>query len=172
MKLRIIGCIAAVLLAESCGYHVAGKAKTIPKGIQTIAVPALTSTANQYRLPDQLAVAIGREFTTRTRFRIVQSPSEADAVLHGAINSVTIFPTVSDPSTGKATSVAIQVVLTISLTERTSGRVLYSQPGMVVKSYYEISTDPHQTFDESGPSMRRLSEEVARTVVAGVVEGF
>jgi hypothetical protein len=165
--------LAVVIFAVTgCGYHVAGSASTLPKGIDTIAIPAFTSGVNQYRLADQLAAAISHEFATRTKYHVVPSASDADAVLHGSIGGVNLFPTVSDPATGRAASVGVVVTLSITLTQRSTGRVLYSRPNFQTKDYYEIATDPHQTFDESGPAFRRLSEEVARDVVASVVDNF
>jgi outer membrane lipopolysaccharide assembly protein LptE/RlpB len=162
----------AFLASTGCGYHVAGKATLLPKGIETIAVPPFASNVTQYRLPDQLASAISHELTTRTRYHVLPSTAEADAVLNGNINSVISFPTVSDPATGRATSVMVQVVLSVTLTERKTGHVLYRRNNFLTKDYYEISTDPHQSFDESGPAFRRLSDTVAREVVSGIVENF
>jgi Lipopolysaccharide-assembly len=161
-----------LLSCGGCGYHVAGKATLMPKGIETIAVPPFASNATQYRLPDQLASAISHEFTTRTRYHVSVSPAEADAVLNGTIISVGSFPTVSDPATGRATSVMVQVVLSVTLTERKTGHVLYRRNNFLTKDYYEISTDPHQSFDESGPAFRRVSEIAAREVVSGIMENF
>lgn len=160
------------LTAVSCGYHVGGKDTLMPKSIQTIAVPPFTSFVNQYNLSDQLANAIGREFSTRTRYRVVPSASDADAVLQGAIMRVNTYPVISDPSTGRATSVAVDVTVNITLTERANKKVLYSRPGMTLRSYYEIATDPHQTFDETGPAFHRITEAFAREIVSAVVENF
>lgn len=162
----------ALLSTIGCGYHVAGNATAMPKGIETIAVPAFASNVNQYKLPDQLAAAISHEFMTRTRYRVVASQSDADAVLNGSIGSVGMYPNIADPATGRATSVLIQATLSVTLTERKTGRVLYERKNFGVKDTFEISVDPHQTFDESGPAFRRLTEMVARSVVAGVVENF
>jgi hypothetical protein len=160
------------LLVASCGYHAGGKADLLPKSIQTIAVPPFSSSATQYRLPDLLANDIAREFNTRTRFTTVKDPSVADAVLNGNINSIYVVPTVSDPVTGKATSVQVIATLTVKLVQRETGRVLFSRPNFQVRSFFEISTDPHQYFDESGPAYDRLSQTVAQDVVSAVVENF
>jgi hypothetical protein len=160
------------IASVSCGYHTGGKADLLPKSIQTIAVPPFDSTVTQYRLPDLLANDIAREFNTRTRFTTVKDPATADAVLYGTLSAVYISPTVSDPSTGKATSIQVVATMSIKLVQRETGRVLYSRPGFLVRSYYEISTDPHQYFDESGPAYTRLGQAVAQDVVSAVVENF
>lgn len=144
----------------------------MPKGIQTIAIPAFSTFTTRYKLVDMLPQQIGREFLARTRFRVVKNPDEADAVLNGSINAVTAYPTVFDPSSGKATSIQISVTLTIHLVERATGRVLYSRANFAFRQNYEVASDPHQYFDESGPALDRLSRDVAHDVVSAIVENF
>jgi hypothetical protein len=164
-------CGTAVFLS-SCGYHVGGKADLMPKGVQTIAIPAFTVYTTDYKVGDLLANSIGHEFTERTRFRIVKDASQADAVMNGSVNRIIRAPSLSDPTTGKISSVAILMILSINLTERTSGKVLYSRPAFTVRENYEIAGDAHQIFDESGPAMQRLSQNLARDIVTSVVENF
>ncbi len=156
----------------SCGYHVAGKADLMPKSVQTIAIPAFSTLSTRYRLGDILPQEIGREFTERTRFRVVSDPNMADAVLNGTINTVQVFPNIVDPGSVKATMVQATVVLTVTLLQRSTGRVLFSRPNWAVHESYQVATDPHQFFDESGPAFDRLGRDVARDVVSSVVENF
>jgi hypothetical protein len=156
----------------SCGYHVAGQADLIPKRIQTIAIPAFASGANRYALADSLPNQIAREFTSRTRFHVVLDPNEADAVLRGSINGVSTVPTISDPTSGKATTVQAAVNVSLTLTERATGRVLFSRPSFGERSFYEIAVDPHQAFDESGPAFDRVARDLARDIVSAILENF
>ena len=163
------GAVAAV----SCGYHVGGKADLVPKSIQTIAIPAFAgSSAARYKLMDALPQQIGREFIARTRFRVVENPSEADAVLNGSLNAAGVAPTVYDPTSGKATSVQAVVVVSINLLERATGKVLFSRPNIAFRQNYSIAVDPHQFFDESGPAFDRISRDLARDIVSAIVENF
>lgn len=157
---------------SSCGYHVGGQADLVPKSVQTISIPAFSTLTTRYKLVDQLPQEIGREFMARSRFRIVNNPAEADAVLNGSINTVTMYPTVSDPTSGAATSVQVAVSLTLRLVERTTGRVLYSRVNMIARDNYEMAIDPHQFFDERDPAFARLSHNVAHDVVSGILEDF
>lgn len=172
-KLRLILTLGAVaVLLVSCGYHVAGRADLVPKSIQTIYIPAFTTFTTRYKLVDVLPKQIGREFLSRTRFRIVNDPNDADALLKGSVNTVTAAPTIFDPTSGKATSVQITVSVTINLIEQKTGKVLYSRPNMIARQNYEIPVDPHQFFDESDPAFDRLSRDVARDIVSAIVENF
>lgn len=169
----LLGSTSTLLVSLiSCGYHVAGKADLVPKSIQTISIPAFTSLSVHYTLTDLLPRDMAREFMARTRFRIESNPAEADAVLHGSINAVLLGPNVFDPTSGKPTTLGMTVVLTVSLIERKTGRVLYSRPNFTTIEHYEMAVDPHQLFDESGPAFQRLSRDVARDVVTGILENF
>jgi lipopolysaccharide assembly LptE-like protein len=162
----------SVLLAISCGYHVGGKADTMPKAIQTIAIPPFTTLTMRYTLTDELPRQIGREFTSRTRFAVVNNPAQADAVLNGTINSAIAVPTIYDPASGKATSVQVVINLTVKLLEQRTGKILYSRANWGIREDYELAVDPHQFFNESGPALDRLSQDVARDLVSAVVEDF
>jgi hypothetical protein len=59
-----------------------------------------------------------------------------------------------------------------SLTERSSGKTLFSRPNMEVRERYQISTNPQQYFDESGTAIQRLSKDVAQSVVSAILENF
>ena len=167
-----LGAVLAAVSIVSCGYHTGGKADMVPKTIQTIAIPAFTSLSTRYMLTDILPREIGREFTARTRFRVVYDPNTADAILSGTITGVGIYPTVLDPATNKATSVRISVSLAATFAERTTGRVLDSRSNWSLHEDYATAIDPHQFFDESGPALDRLSHDVARDIVSAVVENF
>jgi hypothetical protein len=165
-------CVCLLILLSSCGYHVAGKADLVPKSVQTIAIPAFGTGTSRYKLVDVLPEAIGTEFLTRTRFKVVNDPKIADAVLQGNIMAAYANPNVNDPNTGVSISIRVVIVLTVKLTERTTGKVLYSRSNWVMHQDYAAAVDPHQLFDESGPAFDRLSRDVARDLVSAVVENF
>jgi PBP1b-binding outer membrane lipoprotein LpoB len=171
--LRFCSCtLSVLLLASSCGYHVAGKADLVPKSIQTIAIPPFKTVTSRYKLVDMLPQAIGTEFLTRTRFKVVNDPTQADAVLSGTINAAYVNPNVGDPSTGVSISIRVMIVMTVKLTERSTGKVLYSRANWAMHQDYAAAVAPHQLFDESGPAFDRLSRDVARDLVSAVVENF
>jgi hypothetical protein len=166
------GPVGLLALLSSCGYHTGGQADLVPKSVQTIAIPAFLTATSRYKLVDTLPDAIATEFLTRTRFKIVNDASRADAVLHGSIISASAYPNVSNPNTGASISVRIVVVLAVRLVENSTGKVLYARPNFSVRQDYEAAVDPHQLFDESGPAFDRLNREVAHDIVSAVVENF
>ncbi len=169
---RSAALLALPILLAGCGYHTAGKTDLMPKTLHSIAVPAFGNVTIRYRLADRLPADIAREFISRTRYKVVADPKDADAVLSGALVNFVSFPTTYDPVTSRATSVQAIVNLQLTLTERSTGKVLFKRPNMEIRQQYNISENPTTYFDESGPAMDRLARDVARSVVSAVLENF
>ncbi len=168
-----IGLVIAVAVISSCGYHVgAPKADLVPKGIQSIAIPAFTNSSTRYKLTDRLPEAVARELITRTKYRIEANVDAADAVLRGNISTITIFPTIFDPTTGRASGVQINVTMGVTLYNRATGAVIWTRPNFEVKNRYEISVTAQFFFEESEDALQRVAKEAARTIVSGIVENF
>ena len=163
---------AAALAVSGCGYHVGGKAELLPATIRTIAIPAFGNVTTRYKLTEMLPSAIGREFISRTRYRVVADPNEADAILSGAVTNFMLSPGIYDQKTGRAAGIQVMVFLNIKLVERTTGKVLYQRQGMEVRQRYEVAVQQEQYFDESSVALQRLSLEVGRQVVSSVLEAF
>jgi len=164
-------CIA-VALASGCGYHVAGKADLMPKNIKTIAILPFANGTPRYKLARLLPADIGQEFISRTRYNIVADPSQADAVLKGSLANFVVFQVISDPATGRATGAEIVVTIQVTLTDRVTGKVLFSRPSLEFRERYEISTDPQTYFDESGTAIERVAKDAAKSVVTAILVNF
>lgn len=163
-------CVTAI--ASGCGYHAAGRADLVPKNIKTIAVPAFGNVTTRYMLGRLLPEDITREFLERTRYAVVADPAKADAVLTGTVVNAVAYPTTVDPVTGRATGIQAVVTLQLALTDRATGKVIWNRPSAEFRERYQIAIDPQQYFDESSTAMIRLSRDVARSVVSGVLEQF
>ena len=164
--------LCAALTLSSCGYHISGKGEQVPKTVQTIAVPAFTNLTIRYRLTDRLPEAISRELIARTHYLVVPNAETADAVLRGAVVNYVAYPVIFDQRTGHATAIQCNVTLQVSLVERATGKVIYTRPSFEMKQQYEISVDAKQYFQESTVALDRVSRDIARTLVSGILENF
>ncbi len=172
MRIRPAVPAVLVVLLTGCGYRVSGRGDLLPKTIHTIAIPAFANATTRYKLSEELPGAITREFLSRTRYRVIEDPAAADAVLEGKVLEFTSAPTIFDPATSRASAAQLSVFMDLELRERATGAVLFSRTRMEFKERYEISVDPRSYFDESGPALDRLSRDVARTVVSAILEKF
>jgi outer membrane lipopolysaccharide assembly protein LptE/RlpB len=174
MKTRA-ACLPALVLVFSllgCGYHTAGHAVQLPENVKTLSIPPFKNETLTYRREQSLTSSVVREFTTRTRYRILNDPSdEADATLRGTVLSTTASPLTYDTATGQAASILVVVSLKVTLTDR-SGKVLYQNPAYLFREQYEVSQDLSSFFEEDSPAFRRLSQDFARTLVSNILEGF
>ena len=169
--MKIAGAALLFVSLVSCGYHVSGKADLLPKTVHTIAITSFGNNTSRYKLSQTLTSSLTREFISRTRYRIVADPGEADAVLTGAVTNIFTAATVYDPVKARASAAEVIVIMQVTLTNR-DGSVLFSRPSYEVRERYEISTDPKTYFEESDAAMDRLSRDVARSVVSAILENF
>lgn len=160
------------LLLVGCGYKVAGHTDLLPKTINTICVPPFANATTRYKITDELAEAVAREFVSRTRYKIVSDPNTADAVLRGVVTNYIHYPTVADPVTGRATEVDLRVYMRIQLIERSTGKVLFTRPNLEGRERYEISLSSSAYFEESDAALARLSKAVGQQIVSAILSDF
>lgn len=175
MRFRAALAGTAVLLSTAlvgCGYHVAGKASRLPQSVHTIAIPAFVNQTQQYKLEQQLTQAVVREFTQRTRYRVVnQVEPEADATLRGYLTTVQISPVTFDSTTGRASTVLVTIGMKVSLVDR-QGKAIFDNQNYIFRDQYQVSRELSSFFQEEGPAMQRLSAQFARTLVSNVLEAY
>jgi outer membrane lipopolysaccharide assembly protein LptE/RlpB len=158
--------------AAGCGYHVGGQATRVPSSVKVIAVPAFKNQTTVMRLENRLTRAVMQELIERTNYRVVGETTGADAVLEGTLLRATTAPVIFDPTTGRASAVQVEVVLTVELRELKSGKVLYANPNYVFRDQYEITGDLDSFFEEREPAFERLTQDFAATLVSAVLENY
>ena len=163
--------LAAAFASGGCGYHVAGRANTLPPGARTIAIPAFVNRTTTYRIEQILTEAVVREFIARTTYRVVPGSNDADLVLQGEVTNLGSGAVIFDPTTGRATTVLVTVNLRATLQDR-AGKTLYQNNNFVFRQPYEISVDIPSFFQEEGPAVDRLSRDFAAQLVSEVLENF
>lgn len=164
--------LAVVTSLAGCGYHTAGHNVTLPENVKSLAIPAFLNQSQTYRVEQALTAAVVREFTTRTRYQILHSDSDAaDATLHGTVLTTTASPLTYDSKTGRAESVLVVVSMKVSLIDR-DGKILFQNPAYIFREQYQVSQELSSFFEEDSPAMVRLSRDFAQTLVSNVLEGF
>ncbi len=170
--LLILLVMGFTLLAASCGYHEGGRGALLPPDVKTIAVPIFTNQTPQFRIEQQLTAAVTQEFIERTSYRITQNPAEADAVLRGTVKQIRQGVVTFNPQTGSATTLQIEVVAGVELTDLHSKKVIFSNPDYIFREQYQVSPTASTLIEEDRPALDRLSQEFARTLVTDILENF
>jgi outer membrane lipopolysaccharide assembly protein LptE/RlpB len=164
--------LAAALLPVSCGYHVAGRGSALPSQWKTIAVPAFKNDTTRYRIEQRFTAAVIRQFLQRTKYRIVQDPASADAVLHGEVLSIETSPVLFNATTGQVTTMVVTVHTKVELVDNQSQKTAYQNSDMVFRDEYQISSDVQSFFEEQDPALERMSRAFAAQLVSNVTENF
>jgi outer membrane lipopolysaccharide assembly protein LptE/RlpB len=163
---------ASLAVLTGCGYHITGRGDLLPKTLHTIAIPAFGNTTTRQTLARLLTSDTVREFISRTRYRIIDDPNEADAVLHGILTEFSVNPVIFDPQTGRATTVHVRATIQLTLIERATGKTILARPNMQWDERYQVAVNPQAYFDESSTAIRRVSQSMAHAVVSAVLENF
>lgn len=167
-RLAILGLLA---LLVSCGYHPVGAGSQLPPDVKILAVPSFRNQTHTYHVETDLTSAVIREFNTRTRYRVIQSEDDADAVLHGTVVSAEVAPVAYDSVTGRASTGLVTIIIKVTLTAR-DGRILYSNPNYIFRDQYQISNELASFFEEQGPALDRISRDFSHTLVSNILEAF
>lgn len=170
--LIVVLCLLVLCLgAVGCGYHTAGHAVTLPESVRTIAIPAFVNQTQTYKIEQLLTAAVVREMVTRTHYRVVSDPNDADATLRGTVLSTSTTPLTYDSQTGRAASVLVVISMRVSLVDR-QGKSLYQNSSYLFREQYEVSRDLTNFLEEDSPAFRRLSQDFAQTLVSNILEGY
>ncbi|MGD0545229.1 MAG: LptE family protein [Candidatus Acidiferrales bacterium] len=164
--------LAAIFSVSGCGYHVAGHAGNLPSDWKTIAIPAFKNDTTRYRIEQRFTEAVVRQFLQRTKYRIVQNASDADAVLHGEVISIETDPMLFNATTGQVTMMLVQVHTKVLLVDTKTEKVVYKNEDMIFRDQYQISSDVQSFFEEQNPAIERMSKDFAAQLVSNVVENF
>jgi outer membrane lipopolysaccharide assembly protein LptE/RlpB len=162
----------AALSMVSCGYHVAGRVSNLPSEWKTIAVPAFKNDTTRYRIEQRFTESVIKQFLQRTKYKIVQNPTEADAVLHGEVISIETNPMIFNATTGQVTMMLVTVHTKVLLVDNQTQKVVYKNDDMVFRDEYQISTDAREFFEEQDPALERMARDFAAQLVSNVVETF
>jgi outer membrane lipopolysaccharide assembly protein LptE/RlpB len=164
--------VCGLLILGGCGYHVAGRASTLPADWESIAVPAFKNDTTRYRIEQRMTEAVIREFIQRTKYHVVQDEASADAVLHGEVLSIETVPVLFNTTTGEVTTMLVTVHTKVLLVDNHTKKTVYHADDMIFRDEYQISTDVQSFFEEQDPAVDRMSRAFAAKLVSGVMENF
>jgi O-acetylhomoserine/O-acetylserine sulfhydrylase-like pyridoxal-dependent enzyme len=144
----------------------------LPPDVKTIAVPIFKNESTTFKIEQQVSAAVTREFLERSHFRVTPTAADADAVLKGTIKDVRAGVLTFDVSTGRATSLQIQVTADVQLEDVHSHKILFANSKYIFREEFQVSESTTQLFEEDKPALERLSRDLARSLVTDILENF
>jgi hypothetical protein len=172
---QVLGGLLAVLpasvAAECGGYHKVDLDGTLPKGIETLAIPTFRNPSLRYRVEQRFTDAVTREVLRRARrLRITSDQQNADAILTGEIKDMRSSGALLD-DTGRTRMFEVVVVAAITLRTNKPPKVVFDNQRMVFRGEFELSDDPESFFNEEDPAVDRIAKAFATSVVSTILEG-
>ena len=164
--------LLAILMAvgvTGCGYSFVGAGSVLPPDVQNVYVPVVQNASTESTVSGALTDALQDEFERYGTLRVVDSASEADAVLQAKVLSVKR----STASVTSRTDSALQYDTVLSIAaelRRTNGQLLWRDPTLAVSRTFGTTSDvvvkSSVDFAAGGLSSRDLgnldSREIAR----------
>jgi hypothetical protein len=164
--------LALSMIVDVCGYKQAGKGKSLPADIKTIAVPVFQNSSLKYRVEQRFTQAVIDEILKRRRaLRVVTNPEGADAVLNGDIRGFRAGGSVLD-NRGRTRVWDVNITVSVVVRDLRSHKILFQNPRMSFEGEYELSDDPQSFFNEENPAVDRIAKDFAQTIVSTIMEGL
>jgi outer membrane lipopolysaccharide assembly protein LptE/RlpB len=158
-------------LLTSCGYALVGHSNFLDPSIRTIEVSAFVNRTTRVELEQRVTQAVGQEFVSRGRFRLVNASKEADAILRGSIDTFNIFPIAFEQ--GRATRYQITITANIELLDhRHEDKVLWKNDQYRFTENYEVNLSSTDAFDQETRAIQEIAVRFAESLVANLLEGF
>ncbi len=170
MTRRIIGLLAAALMAVSCGYRLRGTGSYLPSHIKRISIPMFKNMTTRYELDLKLTRAVIDEMTARAKVDVLSESGQADAVLLGEVLGFQVHP-IAFSGEAAADRYNITITVRIVLRDLVNQKVLFSNPAFAYVKEYEVPEGADFESLET-EAIGKVAEEFARTIVVNILEGF
>ena len=168
--------VIAAALNAGCGYALAGRGSFLPEYIRVVGIPPLENRTT-FQVDQLITERIRTEFIGRGKYTVVPTETGTQAVLTGAITSVTVQP-VGFTEEQFASRYLFTLTMSVAFTDATTNEVLWSNDALTFRGEYDLQTRSNVALegaafsDRERQSMERISTDVARTVVTAILEAF
>ena len=167
--------LALVLATAGCGYALAGRGSFLPDYIRVVGIPPIENRTTISQVDQILTNEIRAEFIGRGKYEVANGPAGAQAVLTGAVTSITLQP-VGFTQQQLATRYLLTLTMRVQFTDATTTEVLWSNDALTFRQEYDIRGNPAVegtgVLDQDRVLLERISDDVARTVVTAILEAF
>ena len=164
--------LLVLALFSGCGYALVGHSNVLDPSIHTIQVPPFVNKTTRVQIEQFVTQAVGEEFVTRGRLKLVGDPGAADVIMRGSMDSFGIFP-VAFNTQGRATQYQVTITARIELLDhRRDDKVIWKNDQYRFSENYQIDVSSADSFDQETLAIRQISQRFAQTLVTNLLEGF
>jgi hypothetical protein len=169
--------VLLALSSSGCGYALAGRGSFLPDYIRTVGIPQLVNNSTFFQVEQTLTEKVRAEFIGRGRYTVLPAAEGADAVVTGAVTSISVQP-VGFTDQQLASRYLFVLTMKVEFTDARTNQVLWSNSALTFREEYELSTRSNTALEgatfltQERSSFDRIADDVARTVVTAIVEAF
>ena len=168
----LVFALSLSMIVDVCGYKPAGKGKSLPANIKTIAVPVFQNSSLKYRVEGRFTSATIEEILKRARgLHVVTNQENADAAIDGDIRSFRATGSILDDR-GRTRVWNVRILISVVVRDLRTHKILFQNPRMSFEGEYELSDDPQSFFNEENPAVDRIAKDFARTIISTIMEGL
>ena len=178
---RFLSLLGGLLLILGCGYQFVGRASALPPEIRKIAVPIVENNTFEPLLDERLTEAIKKGFIARPRLPVVNSASEADAVLKGKITVFRLIPLSFNPQ-NEAAEYRVKILGDFTLQDVHDQKILWQEQMMEITAEYFVIQDQDpvdptrvdiaRTRDAEDRAIAEAAKVLAENLISRILEGF
>ena len=170
---RVLVALLLVVEVTSCGYHLVGTTSFLPEEIETLHVENFVNQTKWVDMDQRLMEALTLEWVRRRRLQLVDNPREADVVLSGTIQRLSVIP-VSYDDQGRANEyqMSLQAMVQLKDVRAEEAEVLWEDKAFSRRTSYAVDPVAVNYFDRQNIAMTELSKDFASALVTAVLEGF
>ena len=171
--LLIVSLFAISLFHSACGYHLVGTSSFLPEEYQNLFIERMKNNTSWPDLGQRMDEALSREWVRRRRFQLVESRDQAQIVLEGSIQSISMLPVQLDER-GRATQYQMTLLVSARLIDPRGEepKVLWEDKAFSRRTSYNVDASSANYFDRQIQAMEEVSAELSRALVTAVLEGF
>jgi len=160
-------------ILTGCGYHLVGTSSFLPDEFQTLFLKRFSNKTSWPDLGQRLDEALSREWVRRRRFQLSDSKADAQLMMEGTIQSVSMQPVKLDPR-GRATEYQLTLVVSVRLLDirGEEPKVLWEDKAFSRRTSYEVDVSSVNYFDRQVQAMEEVSDTLGKALVTAVLEGF
>ncbi len=176
MMIKRIVIMAALIAQTGCGYSLAGRGSFLPSYIHRIGIPQFANHTAIFDVDRRVTDKVRTEFLGRGKYTIVPETTGVDALLTGAIASITIQPAAFNEQQ-QATRYALILTASVEFKDLKTNKVLWANPSMQYREEFDVASgnstlDPSTFFGQDVNALERMATEFARAVVSAILEAF
>ena len=161
--------ILTVVLCAACGYRFAEEGG-FPGDTERLFVKVLENKTQETNVESIVTAALLNELTLRKTDELASGIDNADVVLSGAVNLVTIR-TISESKSDVAEERRVTVSVDLKLTKK-DGSIVWAAKGLSDFEAYLVDADAERTDANRRNAIRVLSKRIAERAVNRLSDDF